>query len=117
MSKLPGRYSQFRKQFPAISRAYDELSTLTSQAGPLNEKVVQLVKLAMAIGSGQEGAVHSHTRRALEAGATPDEIRHLGLVALTTLVFPRMMRGLSWIDDTIGCGLGGKRKTKPKRRL
>lgn len=116
MSKLPGRYSQFRKEFPAISRAYDEISTLTAQAGPLSEKVVQLVRLAMAIGSGQEGAVHSHARRALEAGAKPEEVRHVGLVALTTLGFPRMMTGLSWIDDTIGGGLGGKRKNKTKRR-
>ena len=115
MAKLPGRYSQFRKEFPAISRAYDEISTLTAQAGPLSEKVVQLVRLAMAIGSGQEGAVHSHTRRALEAGAKPEEVRHVGLVALTTLGFPRMMTGLSWIDDTIGSGLGGKGKTKRRR--
>lgn len=47
------------------------MSTSTAEAGPLSEKVAQLVRLAMAIGSGQEGAVHSHTRRALEAGATP----------------------------------------------
>ena len=115
MPKLPGRYSQFRKQFPAISRAYDQISTSTAQAGPLSEKMVQLVRLAMAMGSGQEGAVHSHTRRALEAGATPDEIRHVGLAALTTLGFPRMMTGLSWIDDTIGGGLCGKLKSKTKR--
>jgi len=115
MPKLPGRYSQFRKEFPAITRAYDEISTATGKAGPLSEKMVQLVRLAMAIGSGQEGAVHSHTRRALEAGATPDEVRHVGLVALTTLGFPRMMTGLAWIDDTIGGGLGGKRKAKPSR--
>ena len=92
------------------------MSTSTAEAGPLSEKVAQLVRLAMAIGSGQEGAVHSHTRRALEAGATPDEIRHVGLVALTTLGFPRMMTGLSWIDDTLGGGLGGKRRDNDKRR-
>jgi 4-carboxymuconolactone decarboxylase len=112
MAKLPGRYNEFRKEFPAISRAYDEISTLTTRGGPLSEKMVQLVRLAMAIGSGQEGAVHSHARRALEAGAKPEEVRHVGLVALTTLGFPRMMTGLSWIDDTIGGGLGGKRKAK-----
>lgn len=116
MSKLPGRYSQFREEFPAISRAYDEISTATAQGGPLDEKTVQLVRLAMAIGSGQEGAVHSHTRRALESRATPDEIRHVGLVALTTLGFPRMMTGLSWIDDTLGGGFGGKRKDKTQKK-
>src|SRR5208282_6376623 len=57
MAKLPGRYSEFRKEFPAITRAYDEISSLTASAGPLDEKMVQLVRLGMAIGSGQEGAV------------------------------------------------------------
>jgi len=116
MAKLPGRYSEFRKEFPAISRAYDEISTVTANAGPLSEKMVQLIRLGMAIGSGQEGAVHSHARRALEAGAKPDEVRHAGLLALTTLGFPRMMTGLSWIDDTVGGGLGGRRKGKTRRR-
>ena len=108
MAKLPGRYSEFRKEFPAITRAYDEISSLTASAGPLNEKMVQLVRLGMAIGSGQEGAVHSHARRALEAGASYDEVRHVGLLALTTLGFPRMMTGLAWIDDMLKGGLGGR---------
>ncbi len=116
MAKLPGRYSEFREEFPAISRAYDEISGLTAEAGPLNEKMVQLVRLGMAIGSGQEGAVHSHARRALEAGATPDEVRQVGLLALTTLGFPRMMTGLTWIDDTVGGGPAGRRKGKRTRR-
>jgi len=110
MATLPGRYQQFRRQFPAISNAYDEVSRLTSDAGPLDEKTAQLVKLGMAVSSGQEGAVHSHTRRALEAGATADEVRHVGLLGLTTVGFPRMMAGLSWIDDVTKAGLGGKRK-------
>ena len=113
MAKLPGRYSEFRKEFPAITGAYDEISSLTAGAGPLSEKTVQLVRLGMAIGSGQEGAVHSHARRALEAGASSDEVRHVGLLALTTLGFPRMMTGLAWIDDVLKGGLGGRGKGKP----
>jgi 4-carboxymuconolactone decarboxylase len=116
MAKLPGRYREFRNEFPAISDAYDEISRHTNEAGPLNEKTIQLVRLAMAIASGQEGAVHSHTRRALEAGAARDEIRQVGLLALTTLGFPRMMTGLSWIDDTLGGSLGGKRRSAPERK-
>ncbi len=38
----------------------------------------------MAIGAGQDGAVHSHVRRALEAGATRDELRLVGLLAFRT---------------------------------
>jgi 4-carboxymuconolactone decarboxylase len=115
MMKLPGRYEQFRKQFPAVSRAYDDLSRRAAQAGPLEEKVVQLIKLAMSVASGNEGAVHSHARRALEAGASSEELRHVGLLSLTTLGFPRMMMGLAWIDDVTGAGLGGRRSTRRAR--
>lgn len=111
MAKLPGRYQQIRREFPAIARAYDEVSQHTAGAGPLDEKTIQLVKLGMAIGSGQEGAVHSHARRALEAGASRDEVRHVGVLALTTLGFPQMMTGLAWIDD-----VAGKAEKKRTRR-
>ena len=84
MAKLPGRYEDFRAEFPEIGRAHDEIASLAAEAGPLSEKTAQLVKLGMAIAAGLEGAVHSHVRRALEAGATRDEVRHVGLLALTT---------------------------------
>ncbi len=116
MAKLPGRYEEFRAEFPAISRAYDEFASLTAKAGPLSEKTVQMVKLGMAIAAGLEGAVHSHTRRALEAGATNDEVRHVGLLAATTVGFPCMIAGLTWIDDVTGGGLGGRRKAESKAK-
>jgi 4-carboxymuconolactone decarboxylase len=99
MAQLPGRYREFRKQFPDIARAYDDIGRATAEAGPLDEKTAQLVRLGMALAAGLEGAVHSHARRALEAGASRDEVRHVGLLALTTAGFPRMMTGLSWIED------------------
>ena len=109
MKELPGRYRDFRRKFPAISKTYDDLGRMIA-AGPLDEKQTQLVKLGMAVASGQEGAVHSHARRALEAGAKPEEIRQVALLAMTTVGFPRMMAGMSWIDDVLKGGLGGKRK-------
>ena len=106
MKELPGRYRDFRRQFPAISGAYDDLGRMLAEAGPLDEKQVQLVKLGMAVASAQEGAVHSHARRALEAGAKPEEVRQVALLAMTTVGFPRMMAGMSSIDDVLkGQGL------------
>jgi alkylhydroperoxidase/carboxymuconolactone decarboxylase family protein YurZ len=58
-----------------------------------------LVKLALAIGGGSEGAVHSHARRALAEGLTRDEIKHAALLAITTLGFPQAIAALSWIED------------------
>lgn len=112
MKELPGRYRDFRREFPAISRAYDDLGRMTAEAGPLDEKLTQLIKLGMAVATAQEGAVHSHARRALEAGSKPEEIRQVAMLAITTAGFPRAMAGLSWIDDVLKGGLGGKRKAR-----
>jgi alkylhydroperoxidase/carboxymuconolactone decarboxylase family protein YurZ len=100
--KLPGRFLKFQKSFPEIYKAYDALGAATASAGPLDGKTRALVKLAIAIGGQLEGAVHSHTRRAVEAGCTPAEIRHVALLGTTTIGFPSMMKTLSWVEDIIG---------------
>ena len=100
--KLPGRFVDFQKRFPAVYQAYDALGSATAAAGPLDGKVRALVKLAIAVGGQMEGAVHSHTRRAVEAGCTPEEIRHVVLLSTTTMGFPSMMKTLSWVEDIIG---------------
>ena len=100
-NKLPKRYLQFQKTYPQVFRAYDALGAATAEAGPLSDKTRALVKLAIAAGGQMEGAVHSHTRRALEAGCSPEEIFHVALLSTTTLGFPTMMKAFSWMDDVV----------------
>jgi alkylhydroperoxidase/carboxymuconolactone decarboxylase family protein YurZ len=99
--RLPGRFLRFQSQYPEVFRHYTELGEATQAAGPLPAGTRALVKLAIAMGAGLEGAVHSHTRRALEAGCSPAEIRHVALLATTTIGFPGMMAALSWVDDIL----------------
>ena len=99
MPKLPGWYKDQRKKYPKIFEAYETLGESCRRAGPLQEKTLALVKLAIAVGARLEGAVHSHVRRSLEAGATIDECRHVVLLATTTIGFPAMMAALSWVED------------------
>jgi alkylhydroperoxidase/carboxymuconolactone decarboxylase family protein YurZ len=101
MSKLPKRYTAFMETYPEIGRAYTELGAAVADAGPLDDKTRALIKLGLAIGANLEGGAHSHARKALDAGATPDELRHAALQALTTIGFPSMMKGLSWVEDVI----------------
>ena len=70
-------------------------------AGPLTKREVALVKLAISIGAGLEGATHSHCRKALEAGCTPGEVRHVAVVSAPTIGFPTMMRARSWVEDVL----------------
>ena len=99
--KLPMRYLEFQKEWPEVFRAYDALGTAAHAAGPLDGRSRALVGLAMAVGTRHEGAVHSHTRKALAAGLTPAEIRHAVLLSVTTCGFPNMMAALSWVDEVL----------------
>ena len=101
MPKLPGRFLKFKENYPNVFQAYESLGLAASEAGPLSKKEIAIAKLAIASGAKMEGAVHSHTRRALEAGASREEIRHVVLLAVTTLGFPSMMAVLSWVDEVL----------------
>src|SRR5258708_20740399 len=84
---IPARYQHFEKSYPAVMQAVEALGEATQSAGPLDSKSRALVKLAIAIGGVREGAVPSHTRRALEGGCGPHEFRPAGGLAITTTRF------------------------------
>ncbi|MEA3210422.1 MAG: hypothetical protein QOE70_3479 [Chthoniobacter sp.] len=98
---LPQRFIKFQKSYPDLARALDQLGTAASNAGPLDKKTIELLRLAIAVGAREEGGVHSHTRRALEAGATADEIRHAVLLSITSVGFPNTMAAMSWVEDVL----------------
>jgi alkylhydroperoxidase/carboxymuconolactone decarboxylase family protein YurZ len=89
------------KEFPSVWSAYQSLGRATSEAGPLDERTMHLVKLALAAGAKSEGAVHSHVRRGLALGLTAEEVRHVALLAITTLGWPSAIATLSWIEDVL----------------
>jgi len=104
MRKLPERFTKFVENYPAVGEAYKNLGQAAGEAGPLDNKAQQLVKLGIALAAGLEGGTHSAARKALDAGCTQDELRHVAILSVTTLGFPSMMKGLSWIEDVIEAG-------------
>jgi alkylhydroperoxidase/carboxymuconolactone decarboxylase family protein YurZ len=101
LDKLPPFLQDVAKRYPGVWDAYNRLGEAAGEAGPLDDATERLVKLAIAIGGGLEGAVHSHARRGLAAGHSADQLRQVALLAITTLGWPSAMRALSWIDDVI----------------
>ena len=99
--KLPSAYRRFAEAHPRVIEAYEALGDATLADGPLDRRTAELVKLGVAIGARLEGAVHAHVRRAHDAGATPDDIRHAIRLATTTVGFPTMMSALSWAGDLL----------------
>lgn len=98
-SQAPKIYLQLKRRHPRFFDAVDRLGQAVRREGPLNEKTIQLVQLAAAAAIRSEGAVHSHVRRALEAGATRDEVRHALLVITSTIGFPNVIAACSWAED------------------
>jgi AhpD family alkylhydroperoxidase len=101
MSDLPRPYQQFMQEHSSIWQAYDQLGAAAAAAGPLDEKVRELIKLGMAAATRSETAVHSHVHRALEAGVAVEEIEHAILIGVTSLGFPTMMMALTWARAAI----------------
>lgn len=101
MSYLPEVYKDFKKKFPKVAAAYDDLGDSCNKQGPLDKKCQRLIKLGIAIGINSEGGVRSHARRALEEGISAKEIRHAVLMATTTAGFPTMIAAMKWVDEVI----------------
>lgn len=102
MTDLPVPFTHIREEFPEVAAAYDTLGDAIHRSGPLDDKTRQLVKLALSVGARLEGATHAHARRALEMGISPEEIKHVVLLAATTLGFPTTVAAYTWISDVLG---------------
>jgi alkylhydroperoxidase/carboxymuconolactone decarboxylase family protein YurZ len=97
---LPEKIGKFRERSPEIWDAFAALAAAChEQGGPLDERTRRLVKVALAAGAQHEGAARSATRHALEAGCSPEELRHVALLAITTLGWPSAYAALRWIED------------------
>ena len=101
MSELPRTYQRFKSQYHELWEAYDRLGATAADLGPLDGKCRELIKLGMSAARQSESAVKSHTHRALEAGATAEEIQHAVLLGITPIGFPATMAALSWAQEAI----------------
>lgn len=99
--KLPGHYLFEKNQHKDFIEAVEALGKVVRTQGPLEDKTAHLIQLAAAIAIHSEGAVHSHVRRALESGATPEEIYHAIILLTNTIGFPTVSAALSWAEDIL----------------
>lgn len=97
----PAFYKGVSEQFPEMIKAVEHLGAILRTAGPLDLKTSHLIQLAAAATSHSQGAVCSHTRRALQTGASPEEITHALLLLVTTIGFPKAMAALSWAETIL----------------
>lgn len=98
---LPSNYTSICQRFPKITEAMDAVGQAVHEEGPIDRKTAHLIQLAAAVSIHSQGSAKSHVRRALEAGATADEIHHSILLLTSTIGFPTMSAALSWVDDEL----------------
>ncbi len=99
--KISKHYHYLKSNFPEVLDAVENLGATARKAGPLDKKTTELIQLAVAAASGSTGAVHSHAKRALAAGADAKELEHALLVLVSTIGFPKVAASLAWIQEII----------------
>lgn len=106
--KMPQTFKDFIAKFPELGAAHEQVAKVVDRAGPLDAKTRFLIKMGICIGAGLESAFRSHVRRAMRAGATPEEIEQALLLAMNTVGFPRTVSAWQWAWQQIERDCGEK---------
>ena len=98
--KPPRTHDEFVSTFPELAEAWQAVGA-AGKEGPLDRKTCRLIKLALAMGAGQEGAVHASVRKGLAMGITREELFQVVRLAAGTVGFPQTVAVFTWIDDLL----------------
>ncbi len=105
----PKTYASFVEEFPKLGEAWEAMR-VAEEAGPFGARELRLLKLAVAIGAGKQGSVHSSVRKAKGAGCSDAEIRHVVALAASTIGLPPAVAAYSWVIEE----LDKKRRSEPE---
>lgn len=99
MAKYPKNYQMLQKKFSKLINAYEEAGRVAKETGPIDAKTAHLIQLAACATMRSEGGVHSHAKRALDAGATREEVYQVIALLINTIGFPNAAASFSWVND------------------
>ncbi|WP_175854916.1 carboxymuconolactone decarboxylase family protein [Burkholderia anthina] len=71
---LMERVGEYAQQNPAVMQALGALNGVVEQGGHLTPKIHELIALAVAVTTRCDGCIAVHTQKAVEHGATLEEI-------------------------------------------
>lgn len=114
--RLPPGAQRLANRHPEIWAAYQKLGAACAEGGPLDAKTRRLVKLALAVASQSEGAVHSHTRRSVSEDITKDELLHVALLAIPSIGLAKAVAAMTWMDDVLKEGKGNGVNSRERDR-
>ena len=94
-------FEVFAESFPQATEAYRSMKRMYGNAGPIDDKTKQLIQIAVMASIGSEGGVRDHTKLALDAGASPDEVRQAVLLVLGPAGMSRTSVSIVWVNEVI----------------
>ena len=92
----------FAETFPEVTEAYRAIKNAYGDSGPIDAKTKELIQIAVMVVINSEEGTREHTRLALEAGATRDEIQQAVLMVLGPAGISRTSAGLGWAREALG---------------
>lgn len=98
---VPRVFRGFTERFPEIARAHEAIGKAGDAAGPLDRRTVELIKLGMSIAAGLESASKSHARRALQHGASREEIEQAVALAVNPCGLPSSVMAWRWVTEQL----------------
>lgn len=96
---MPRTLEDFKAEFPKTWAAYEDLRNASDSEGPLDHKVVELIKVGISTALEHEGGLIAHISQARKAGATEKEIEHAILVATGLAGFPAVLQASTIAKD------------------
>lgn len=69
------------------------------KAGPLPDKEIEFIKMAITASQSLETAFKTHARKAAETGASDDEMRHVVIQLLPIMGLGRTMMAAKWLEE------------------
>jgi len=98
--KGPSPLAEFKKRHGDAWEAFEEMEDAVDD-GPIDEKNRELIKTAVSAATGQEMGTGLHAERAIEAGATEEEVRQSVLLTANIAGFPAALQGSFSIDKAL----------------
>ncbi len=94
--KLPQTFKDFVAKYPALGQAHEQVAETVASAGPLDAKTCALIKIGICVGANLESALRSHVRRAMQHGASKEDIEQAILLGMNTVGFPTTVAAWTW---------------------
>ena len=101
LRELPPSLRAFIKKYPEVWAAHENLGLECARSGPLTDREIQLVKIAVTASLTLETSFKTHVQKAIRAKATRTEIEHTIIQLLAIVGIGRTMMAMKWYEEAM----------------